>query len=69
MVEGPAAGEWACVSGVDRLNIDVKYKDRAILYRNKGRGTFEDISEGSGPGILSAIPHGVRHSVIWTMTA
>jgi hypothetical protein len=41
---------------VDRLNIDVKYKDRAILYRNTGRGTFDDISETSGPGILE------RHS-------
>jgi hypothetical protein len=37
---------------VDRLNIDVRYKDRAILYRNSGRGVFEDISETAGPGIV-----------------
>jgi hypothetical protein len=37
---------------VDRLGIDVHYKDRAILYRNKGAGKFIDISESAGPGIL-----------------
>jgi hypothetical protein len=37
---------------VDRLGIDVHYKDRAILYRNTGTGKFVDISESSGPGIL-----------------
>ena len=37
---------------VDRLKIDIHYKDRAILYRNNGNGTFSDISERSGPGIL-----------------
>lgn len=37
---------------VDRLNIDIRYKDRAILYRNQGNGKFEDISELAGPGIL-----------------
>ncbi len=37
---------------VDRLGIDVHYRDRAILYRNKGQGKFEDVSESSGPGIL-----------------
>jgi len=37
---------------VDRLNIDIHYKDRSILYRNLGNGKFLDISEQSGPGIL-----------------
>ena len=37
---------------VDRLNIDIRYKDRAILYRNNGNGGFSDISERAGPGIL-----------------
>jgi enediyne biosynthesis protein E4 len=37
---------------VDRLGIDVHYKDRAILYRNCGNGKFADISESAGPGIL-----------------
>jgi hypothetical protein len=37
---------------VDRLGIDVHYKDRAILYRNTGTGKFVDISESAGPGIL-----------------
>jgi hypothetical protein len=37
---------------VDRLGIDVRYKDRAILYRNAGKGKFVDISESAGPGIL-----------------
>ncbi len=37
---------------VDRLKIDIQYKDRAILYRNNRNGTFTDISEQAGPGIL-----------------
>ncbi|HLM98448.1 MAG TPA: CRTAC1 family protein [Bryobacteraceae bacterium] len=37
---------------VDRLNIDIHYKDRAILYHNNGNGAFSDISERAGPGIL-----------------
>ncbi len=37
---------------VDRLGIDVHYRDRAILYRNSGSGKFIDISESAGPGIL-----------------
>jgi hypothetical protein len=41
---------------VDRLKIDIRYKDRAILYRNLGNGKFSDISESAGPGILE------RHS-------
>jgi hypothetical protein len=41
---------------VDRLGIDIHYKDRAILYRNLGGGRFADISERAGPGLLE------RHS-------
>jgi hypothetical protein len=37
---------------VDRLKIDIRYKDRAILYHNNRNGTFTDISELAGPGIL-----------------
>jgi len=40
---------------VDRLKIDIHYRERAILYRND-RGKFIDISESSGPGIME------RHS-------
>jgi thiol-disulfide isomerase/thioredoxin len=36
---------------VDRLKLDIHYKDRAILYRNLGNGKFEDISEAAGPGV------------------
>ena len=41
---------------VDRLGIDVRFKDRAILYRNTRDGRFVDVSESAGPGILE------RHS-------
>ena len=41
---------------VDRLKLDIHYKDRAILYRNTGNGKFEDVSESAGPGIAE------RHS-------
>jgi hypothetical protein len=37
---------------VDKLGIDIRYKDRAILYRNTGDGSFTDISEQAGPGML-----------------
>jgi hypothetical protein len=40
---------------VDRLKIDIHYRDRAILYRND-HGKFVDISESAGPGIME------RHS-------
>ena len=43
---------------VNRLNIDVRYRDRKILYRNLGGGKFEDVSAGAGPGILE--PHASR---------
>ncbi len=37
---------------VDRLKIDIRYKDRPILYRNLGDGRFVDISEQSGPALV-----------------
>jgi enediyne biosynthesis protein E4 len=40
---------------VDRLKIDIHYRDRAILYRND-HGKFVDISDSAGPGIVE------RHS-------
>lgn len=43
---------------VDRLKMDIRYRDRAILYRNLGNGTFADISEQAGPGMLE--PHSSR---------
>jgi enediyne biosynthesis protein E4 len=36
---------------VDRLKIDIHYRERAILYRND-HGRFVDISEASGQGIV-----------------
>ncbi len=43
---------------VDRLKIDIRYKDRAILYRNLGNGKFADVSEQAGPGPRE--PHSAR---------
>ncbi|MCP5117430.1 MAG: CRTAC1 family protein [bacterium] len=36
---------------VDSLNIDVRARDRRILFRNDGQGGFADISEQAGPAI------------------
>jgi enediyne biosynthesis protein E4 len=36
---------------VEKLKIDIHFKDRAILYRNLGQGVFADISTEAGPGI------------------
>jgi hypothetical protein len=41
---------------VDRQNIDIHSRDHAILYRNTGKGTFDDISEQAGPAFAA------RHS-------
>jgi hypothetical protein len=41
---------------VDRQNIDIRSRDHALLYRNTGKGTFEDISMQAGPAFLA------RHS-------
>lgn len=37
---------------VDQMPGDIRYRERAILYRNRGAGRFADVSESSGPGIL-----------------
>jgi len=42
---------------IDRLNIDIRYRERAILYANN-HGKFTDISESAGPAILA--PHSSR---------
>jgi hypothetical protein len=34
---------------VEKLHIDVHYKDHAILYRNTGDGKFIDITKSAGP--------------------
>ena len=36
---------------VDRLGLDIHYRERAIVYRNE-RGRFVDISQAAGPAIL-----------------
>ena len=36
---------------VEKLHVDIHYKDRAILYRNLRNGAFEDISDKSGAAI------------------
>jgi hypothetical protein len=43
---------------VDRLRIDITYKEPAILYRNLGNGKFADISGAAGGGIME--PHSSR---------
>jgi len=37
---------------VDRLGIDIRYKDRPVLYHNLGNGRFADVSEQAGPALL-----------------
>jgi hypothetical protein len=37
---------------VDQLKINIHYKERRIVYRNLGNGTFADISEHAGAAIL-----------------
>ena len=41
---------------IDRQGTDIHYRDRAILYHNTGKGTFQDISTDAGGAIVS------RHS-------
>jgi hypothetical protein len=36
---------------VDRLGIDIRFRDHALLYRNVGGGKFEDITASAGPGL------------------
>jgi hypothetical protein len=45
---------------VDKGLADTSYKQRKILYRNRGDGTFEDVSARGGPGIdLKRVSRGV----------
>ena len=37
---------------VDRLNSAIRYKNPMILYRNSGKGRFEDVSGVAGPALL-----------------
>ncbi|MCU1328990.1 MAG: hypothetical protein JWN34_4360 [Bryobacterales bacterium] len=46
---------------VDKLKIDVHYRERAILYRND-HGHFVDVSEQAGPGITT--PHSARGAAL-----
>jgi enediyne biosynthesis protein E4 len=41
---------------VEKLHIDIHYKDRAILYRNQANGKFRDVSDDAGPALAE------RHS-------
>jgi hypothetical protein len=43
----PEVGETSAESG---------YRERKVLYRNLGNGTFSDVSLTSGPGILEQVP-------------
>ena len=43
---------------VERKKLDIRFKDRRILYRNLGNGKFEDVSERAGPAVLE--PHSSR---------
>ncbi len=43
---------------VDRLTTDIRYRERPILYHNRGDGSFADVSERAGPGMLE--PHASR---------
>jgi hypothetical protein len=37
---------------VEKLHIDIRYKDRAILYENLHNGKFRDVSQAAGPAFL-----------------
>ena len=37
---------------VDRLNIAIRFKNPMILYRNNGKGRFDDVSASAGPALL-----------------
>ncbi len=50
---------------VDRLRIDITYKEPAILYRNLGNGKFADISAVAGRGITE--PHSSRGAAFGDM--
>jgi enediyne biosynthesis protein E4 len=41
---------------VDSLSAGAKYRERKILLRNNGNGTFQDLSEQAGPPIMASEP-------------
>ena len=43
---------------VDSLNAGVRYRNPMILYRNNGKGSFEDVSARAGPALIE--PHASR---------
>jgi hypothetical protein len=45
---------------VDKMPGDIRYRERAILYRNRGDGSFADVSTESGSGIVER--HAARGS-------
>jgi enediyne biosynthesis protein E4 len=51
---------------VDRLNLDVTYKEPRVLYRNNANGTFSDVSEAAGPGLhMRASGRGLATGDFW----
>jgi len=38
---------------VDRLKLDVTYREPNVLYRNRGNGTFTDVSQLAGPAMAT----------------
>jgi hypothetical protein len=45
---------------VERKGLDIRFRERRILYRNLAGGKFEDISERAGPGITDRhVSHGL----------
>ncbi len=41
---------------IDAYSMDTRYRERKLLYRNLGNGTFEDVTAGAGPALLEERP-------------
>ena len=41
---------------VAETNLESGYRERKVLYRNLGKGKFQDVSMDAGPGILEQVP-------------
>src|SRR5262249_33985404 len=51
---------------VDGLKLGIDYSEPKLLYRNRGNGTFEDISEKAGSGIAKPAPsRGLAVGDLW----
>jgi hypothetical protein len=51
---------------VDGLNIGITYREPKLLYRNRGDGTFADVSNLAGPAIIeSAAARGLAIGDLW----